>query len=160
MTLQKLKKAGFTMSIYYDIKEHLIVKDTEKHEEAVGLAKYQLSLLGAWILQDRAGVFSLTVVADGKKHQFEGKVMTNEYHNLIKAFDEAHSLEVEAEYYYVINGGEDAEPGPFAMTAYLEALFEEEPDMQEGIFYSMYNYADCSDGDGITVTMGKLDAER
>ncbi len=145
------------MSIYYDIKEHLSVKDTDKHEEAIGLAKYQLSLLGAWILQNRAGVVALTVIANGRKYQFEGEVMTKEYHDLIKVFDDAKSLEMEAEYYYIINGGEAAEPGPFAMTAYLGALFEEEPDMQDGIFYSMYNKADCGDGIGTLCAYGQND---
>ena len=115
------------MSINYDIKEHLIIENTELHEEAVDITAYHLSLLGAWLMQDRANVYNLTLLADGKEYRFEGELLSEAYHLLVRALYTAKTVELSADYSYNVFADE-LDPGPFDLAEYLGEMLDEAPE--------------------------------
>ena len=55
------------MSVYYDIREHIIIKDTNEHMELADMFIYRIACLGRSLLLDSGKIIQLTVVTDGKK---------------------------------------------------------------------------------------------
>ena len=142
------------MSVYYEIFEHLVIEDTEKHYYERDLTISRLALLGARILCNRGSVGKLRVIADGVEHTFSGNVMTQGYHEALNGASQAKTLEIIWDYGYSTSAME-AEPGPFAMMEHLNSMLKEDPDFMDGLFYSAYNNADCSDGAGVVAAYGK-----
>lgn len=142
------------MSVYYEIKEHLQVADTQEHWIITDLAVSQLCLLGSHILSERTGYVELTAVADGETYCFTGNNMTEDYHKLIRALRNAKSLEIISSYGY-FHSVLDADPGPFPMVELLDAIARDNPEELHGMFYSMYNNADCAEGAGAIAAFGE-----
>lgn len=142
------------MSVYYEIFEHLVIEDTEKHYYERDLTISRLALLGARILCNRGSVGKLRVIADGVEHTFSGNVMTQGYHEALNGASQAKTLEIIWDYGYSTSAME-AEPGPFAMMEHLNSMLKEDPDFMDGLFYCAYNNADCSDGAGVVAAYGK-----
>lgn len=145
------------MSVFYEVNEHLLVTDTEKHREIADLARSQLCLLGAWMLRDRANFFELTAIADDTEYHFTGNTMNEDYHRLIHALDSARSLEIISSYSYSCSAL-SPDPGPFPMAALLQEIAQNHPEDLRGMFYSMYNNADCADDAGTIVAYGEKGA--
>jgi len=143
------------MSVYYQIKEHLTVADTEKNWQVASIASSQLSLLGAFILQDCAVVEEVALVADGATYHFSGNLMTEDYHNLIRALNDADAFELVTSYEYEWTAN-SVDPGPFAMVDYLQQLDSE---AMEGVFYSMWNTADSANTAGVLVAFGEKNGQ-
>lgn len=146
------------MSVYYEIKEHLVITDAAEYDYEVALVHGQLCLLGAWILQDRAHVSKLEIVVDGAEYGFSGDLMTQDYHKALKAMMNANSLEIISNYGYSVSALE-VDPGPFPMMNHMEEMAKENPEMLEGIFYCACNHADCSDIAGVLVAYGKKEGK-
>ena len=142
------------MSIFYEVFEHLIIEDTEKHSYERDLSISRLSLLGAWILNNRGSVANLRVLADGVEHSFSGNMMTQAYHEALIATDKAKKLEIIWGYEFSCHAME-ADPGPFAMMKHLDEELKADSHVLDGLFYSVYYNADCGDGAGIVVAYGK-----
>lgn len=142
------------MSVYYEIYEHLILEDTECYGYELDMTISRLSLLGAWILNGSGSVGKLQVIADGAKYSFSGTMMTQAYHEALIAASRAKTVEIICDYGYS-HSVSDADPGPFSMMNHLTSLLKEKPEALDGLFYSAYNNADCSDTAGIVVAYGK-----
>ncbi len=142
------------MSIFYEVFEHLVIEDTNKHDDELRITLSNLSQLGAWILDNRGSVGSLRVIADGEEYTFSGSVMTQAYHEALNAAREAEKLEIIWDYAFSCYAMEVG-PGPFALTEHLDEVLKEDPESLDGLFYSAYNNADCSFCAGVVVAYGK-----
>lgn len=148
------------MSVYYNVKEHLVVKNTHENgaDILVGQMKRQLSLLGALMLTGDATIFSIELIVEHTKFRFSGKEVSPELHALLCAMDHGNSMELVADYCFRWSASLDyLNVGPFAVCSCVENLLDEDPEQAENIFYSMYNEADCASGAGVLVAYGKKD---
>lgn len=146
------------MSIYYDIKEHLIIKNTEEHAETADVFTNHLVRLGSSILDDNARVHKLQVITDGEKREFSGETLTENFHSIIRAIKEASSVEAILDYGYYYYVSYECNPDPFIITEHFDEFIKEEgKESLSGLFYSMYNNADCSDTAGAVVAYGEKD---
>jgi hypothetical protein len=150
------------MSSYYDIKEHLIVKDRQPSEfitpkdDIVDIMHYQLSLLGALMLQEIAYVDELTLNADGKTYAFSGRDVTPEFGELMRALNTARNLELTMHYDFTTYGmnGVSQSAGPRTMMQWFDELKDEEMD---GIFYCAWCKVDCNGDAGNLYAYGNHD---
>lgn len=149
------------MSICYDVKEHLSVKNARgsNADIPIGVMRFQLSLLGALMLTDNSAITSLELTVDGEKHQFSGKEVTPALHTLLRSMEQGNNVDIVVQYRYRWSSSWDyLNVGPHAVASCVEELLKEEPELAENIFYSMYNEADCDTG-GAMVAYGKKDGK-
>lgn len=142
------------MSVYYEIKEHLVIEDTEKHSLELGNIHYRLSLMAAWTLQHRGSVIDLTIVADGEKFRFTDDILNTRYQEALYALYKANSAEIICDYGCSVRAME-SDPTPFELMSYLDEEIKENPDYLDGLFYCVHNSADCGNGAGIVCAYGK-----
>lgn len=142
------------MSVYYDIHEHLVIEDTEKHDVELCNLHYRLSLMAAWVLQRRGGMRNLTIIADGQKFSFMGDILNARYQEALDVLCKARSVEVISDFGCYTKAME-VSPTPFELMAYLDEEIKENPEYIDGLFYCVYNNADCGDGAGIVCAYGK-----
>lgn len=143
------------MSVFYTIKEHLHLDNIVNHNEAVGILHTKLSLLGAAMLRSTAYVDKAVIVADGEEITFKGRMVNHVFHKVMNEVAGAQrTLDVTLSYSFMRYAWSEAiDPGPFEMMDYLA---KENPQELDGLFYSMYNHADCAeDGHGIIAAYGK-----
>lgn len=144
------------MSVYYDIREHIIIKDTNEHMELADMFIYRIACLGRSLLLDGGKIIQLTVVTDGEKSEFSGDTLNEKFHSIIRAMSSAGSLEVIADYGYYHYTTDVQGPDVFDIADFLdERIAEDGEDYLDGMFYSMYNNADCSSDAGAVVAYGK-----
>lgn len=144
------------MSVYYDIREHIIIKDTNEHMELADMFIYRIACLGRSLLLDSGKIIQLTVVTDGKKREFSGKTVTAKFHNIIRAMRSAENFEVIADYGYYHYTTDVQGADVLDIVNFLdERIAEDGEDYLDGMFYSMYNNADCSSDAGAVVAYGK-----
>ena len=144
------------MSVYYDIREHIIIKDTNEHMELADMFIYRIACLGRSLLLDSGKIIQLTVVTDGEKSEFSGDTLNEKFHSIIRAMRSAESLEIIADYGYYhyttdVQGADVLDIADFLD----ERIAEDGEDYLDGVFYSMYNNADCSSDAGAVVAYGK-----
>lgn len=142
------------MSVYYDIKEHLVIEDTEKHSLELGNIHYRLSLMAAWTLQHRGCIGNLTIIADGENFSFAGDILNAQYQKALDALYKARSAEIICDYGCSVRVTE-TDPTPFELMTHLDEETKEDPDYLDGLFYCVYNNADCGNGAGILCAYGK-----
>lgn len=149
------------MSIHYDFKETIHIADTEKSYEAFCVFVKHLLKLGAEIIDDNARIHKIQIIADDNKKEFSGETITKDYQELIRAVKEATSVEAVLDYDYWQKGGctianekiiWDESADLFDMAEYISKLDDEQRD---GLFYSLYNYADCSETSGQLAAYGE-----
>lgn len=153
------------MSIYYDIKEHLIIKNTEEHAETADIFTNHLVRLGSSILDDNARVHKLQIITDGEKREFSGETLTEDFHNIVREVKGASSIEAILDYGYYEYGGFTfcdnsikivKSSDMFDISEHLnEHIKEEDTECLKGLFYSIYNNADCGDDAGVVVAYGE-----
>lgn len=142
------------MSVCYDIKEHLIIEDTEKHSVELGNIHYRLSLMAAWTLQHRGNVVDLTLITDGKTFSFESDILNSKFQEALDALDQARSVEIISDISFS-SRAQETDPSPFGLMEYLDEEIKEDPSYLDGLFYCVYNNADCGSGAGIVCAYGK-----
>ena len=142
------------MSVYYNVKEHLVIGDIENHFETANIALSQLCLLGTWMLQDQACFDKLTVIADGEEFHFTGNTMTEDYHKAIRGLRSGASVEIISSYHYS-HSAYSMDPGPFPMVEHLQEIAQNEPGELKGMFYSVYHNADCDSSAGALIAFGE-----
>ena len=142
------------MSVYYEIKEHLVIEDTEKHSMELGNIHYRLSLMAAWTLQRRGCFGNLTIIADGEKFSFTKDILNTRYQDALNALYKAKSAEIICDYGCSVRAME-SDPTPFELMSYLDEEIKEDPDYLDGLFYCVHNSADCGNGAGIVCAYGK-----
>lgn len=142
------------MSIHYDFKETIRIEDTEKSYEVFCVFVNHLLKLGAEIIDDNVRIHKIKIIADENKKEFSGETITEDYQELVRAVKEATSIEAVLDYDYWQKGGFTIANGKiiwdesadlFDMAEYISKLDNEQRD---GLFYSLYNYADCSETSG------------
>lgn len=134
------------MSIYYDIKEHFIMKenDYETSYEALCVMQDELLKLGEAMLCDCVPFCQLRLTADGSNYFFEGNVPNAKLKELVCAFADAESADLVADYTYRFSDDWNI---PFRMWDHMEKLVKEMGESTpDGLFYSVYNMADCASG--------------
>ena len=151
------------MSIHYDFKETIRIADTEKSYEAFCMFVSHLLKLGAEIIDDNARIHEIQIIADDNKKEFSGETITKDYQELVRAVKEAASVEAVLDYDYWQKGGFTIANGKiiwdesadlFDMAEYISKLDDEQRD---GLFYSLYNHADCSETPGQLAAYGEKD---
>ena len=146
------------MSIYYDIKEHLIIKNTEEHNFSMGVYSHRLVRIGALVLEDCARFHKLLVITDGKTSEFSGDTITEEFHNIIRKINSAVSVEIFADYGYFKYGMSATAPDALDMAYHLSEQFKEDgAESLNGLFYSIYGNADCDNNAGAIIAYGEKD---
>lgn len=144
------------MSIYYDVKEHFIVSNTTEHDYSVGVYSHRLVRIGALVLEDNARFNKLVVIADGEKNEFSGDTITEEFHSIIRKISNADSLEIFADYNYFKYGMNAIAPDALDMCTCLDECIKKfGSECLEGLFYSVYHKADCSENAGTVLAYGK-----
>lgn len=144
------------MSIYYDIKEHIIIKNTAEQDYSLSVYSHRLARIGALMLEDNARFAKLVVITDGKKREFSGDTMTKKFHDIMRAINRADSVEIIADYSYHRYGLSAICPEALDYTYYLDGVIKEcGVNGLDGLFYSIYNNADCSDDAGAIVAYGE-----
>lgn len=142
------------MSVYYDIKEHLIIEDTEKYSVELDNIHYRLSLMAAWTLQHRGNVVALTLIADGKTFSFGNDILNSKFQEALDALDQASSVEIISDISFS-SRAQETDPSPFGLMEYLDEEIKEDPGYLDGLFYCVYNNADCGNGAGTVCAYGK-----
>lgn len=147
------------MSVYYEIFEHLTVNNISSDEHNTKAKTIKTfcdwaAKLGALMLEDSADVIRMELTADGKEFSFAGNCPNDEYNTLLKAIASANDFDLIAHYEYVWRGADSIfadELDSFTLSSLFERLSEDELD---GVFYSMWNNADCGEGAGALVAFG------
>lgn len=132
------------MSVYYNIKEHLVIEDTEKHSAVLDNIRYRLSLMAAWTLQHRGNVYDLTLIADGKTFSFKSDILSPKFQEALDALNQASAVEIISNIGFESSAME-TDPSPFGLMEYLNEEIKEDPDYLNGLFYCVYNNADFGD---------------
>ena len=149
------------MSIHYDFKENIRIADTEKSCEAFCVFVNHLLKLGAEIIDDNARIHKIQIIADDNKKEFSGETINKDYQKLVRAVKEATSVEAVLDYDYWQKGGFTIANGKiiwdetadlFDIAEYISKLDDEQ---RNGLFYSLYNYADCSETSGQLAAYGE-----
>ena len=149
------------MSIHYDFKETIRIADTEKSYEAFCVFVNHLLKLGAEIIDDNARIHKIQIIADNNKKEFSSETITKDYQELVRAVKEAASVEAVLDYDFWQKGGFTIANGKiiwdesadlFDIAEYISKLDDEQRD---GLFYSLYNYADCSETSGQLAAYGE-----
>ena len=153
------------MSIYYDIKEHLIIKNTEERQDIHDVFANHLIRLGAAMLDDCARISKLQVITDGESREFSGETLTEDFHEIIRAVKTASSIDAVMDYGYYQYGGfvicnysieTEEYADMFDIKEHIEnGVAEYGNEYLDGLFYSMYNKADCSETAGVVVAYGE-----
>lgn len=144
------------MSIHYDVKEHLIIKNTEEQEYPLSVYSHRLARIGGLMLEDCARFRKLVVITDDEKREFSGDTMTKDFHDIMRAINRADSVEIIADYDYYRYGLSAICPYILDFADCLdEEIKESGTEILDGLFYSIYNNADCSDDAGAIVAYGE-----
>ena len=144
------------MSIHYDVKEHLIINNTAEQDFSLSVYSHRLARIGALMLEDNAGFTKLVVFTDGEKREFSGNTMTKDFHDIMRAISNADSVEIIADYNYYSYGLSAICPDVCDFAVYLDKEIKEGGiESLNGLFYSLYNNADCSDTAGVVVAFGE-----
>ena len=148
------------MSVNYDIIEHIIItdkcEDSEIRDDIRATITDHLIRISGAILHNNMWDCDIKLAADDKTIEFEGTTLTETFQTLFRTVKDAKSFELELRYHYVNYALYYLNPEPFKFTEYFDEVIKEEgPDALKGIFYSLYNNADCSDDAGIVVAYGE-----
>jgi hypothetical protein len=128
------------MSVYYNVKEHISIKNSKNEYIAFGIID-TIASIGKQMLCDRAEIRQLSLSADGKAYSFAGREITSELHEILRAISHATALELTLEY--------DSVNCDFPLAECVEEAFEAAPALADEVFYSLYNKADCQSGVGV-----------
>lgn len=144
------------MSIYYTVKEHLVITGNSDCFDIACSMKSRLALLGSMLLLDEASVDSIILTADGTEYTFSGNEITTDYHNIVRVLGTAKNIDMTAEYGTTWHVGCD-ETGilPISMCNFINEAIEETPEIAHDIFYSVYIEADCDEGNGTLYAFGE-----
>ena len=144
------------MSIYYEVKEHLIIRDTAEHDFSMSVYSHRLARFGGLMLEDNAKFIKLVAITDGEKREFSGDTMTKEFHDIMRAINSAESVEIIADYGYYRYGLSAICPDILDFADYLDREIKESgTEFLDGLFYALYNNADCSDDAGAVIAYGE-----
>ena len=146
------------MSVYYEIKEHLRITGAAANNlnaiEARGIMNGGLASLAGLMVLGEGRLYQLHLTADGKTYDIVKSEITPLYSEVVAALYEAEEIDLTVDYGFCwrANGGLYELVGPFEMLKHFE---DPEDDDMTGIFYSAWNNADCSDGNGILSAYGE-----
>ena len=147
------------MSVYYEVKEHVVLKNEATEALSFDVAE-SLAQIAYKMLLDRAAIWELKLTADGKKYSFKGKEVTHELHEIIRAITNAAEIDMVIEY--------DAYNFDFPLMEAISETLENNPELAKDISYTIYNKADYNSGAGclsafgakdVVVYSGSLDSE-
>lgn len=153
------------MSIHYDIKETIRIADTENNYETFCVFINHLLQLGTKILDDNARIHKIQIIADDNKKEFYGETITEDYQELVRAVKEATSIEAVLDYDYwqyvgftIVDGNIewDKSSDLFGIEEHMSTLNDAQLD---GLFYSFYNKADCSETAGQLAAYGEKNGQ-
>ncbi len=156
------------MSVYYYVREHLQVKRTAEEMEyitdgsiAQNIMQGQLAALAALsLVEEDINIYELHLTADGKEYTYEGSEITPEFRTILTALTEAADVDIVADYKYVWRANWEMYDlvGPFPLMNHCKEPENEDAGLN-GVFYSAWHCADCSDGNGVLVAYGEKDGK-
>ena len=143
------------MSVSYEICEHLSIHGSGKAASNVKMAIRKklydrIQEIRAMMLAGDAEVYRMDLTVDGNRVNFKEADINEEHNDLLQNF--ASALEVEFHAHYQYTWCTNDEDGLFALASFLESLSDDEC---SGIFYSIWNNADCEAGAGVLAAYGK-----
>lgn len=143
------------MSVSYEICEHLSIRGGDKTAGTVKMKTVKkmsdrLEKLRAMMLAGDAEIYRMDLTVDGNRMDFKGKGISEEHNDFLLSLASAPEVEFHAHYQCVWCA--DDEVGLFAFASFLESLSDDEC---SGIFYSIWNNADCEAGAGVLEAYGK-----
>ncbi len=155
------------MSIHYDIKEHIIITNTEERQDIQDVFANHLIRIGTAMLDDCARIHKFQLVTDDEKREFSGETLTQDFHEIIRAVKSASSIDAILDYGYYQYGGFMINNNSIKTVEYAD-MFDIKEQIEKGVaelgneylnglFYSMYNKADCSETAGVVVAYGEKD---
>ena len=136
------------MSVYYDVREHVVLKNKAVEELGFAVAE-NVAQIGYRMLLDRAAISKLELTVDGKEYTFEGREVTQDLHEMTRAIADASEIDMVIDY--------DGVNFDFTFMNAVEEILEEMPELASDIIYSVYNKADCSSGAGCLSAFGATD---
>lgn len=148
------------MSVSYEICEHLSIRGGDKTAGTVKMTTVKkmsdrLEKLRAMMLAGGAEIYRMDLTVDGNRMDFKGKGISEEHNDLLLSLASAPEVEFHAHYQYAwpADNEDSAEKFElFGLASFLEGLSDDEC---SGIFYSIWNNADCEAGAGVLVAYGK-----
>lgn len=148
------------MSVSYEICEHLSIHGSGKTAGTVKMTTVKkmsdrLEKLRAMMLAGDAEIYRMDLTVDGKRVDFKENCIGEEYKNLLSNSTSAPEVEFHAHYQYVWRAANEDSAEKFelfALASFLESLSDDEC---SGIFYSIWNNADCESGAGVLLAYGK-----
>lgn len=161
------KKEKFTMSIHYDIREHIIITNTEERQDIQDVFANHLIRIGTAMLDDYANIHKFQVIIDGENKEFSGKTLTADFHEIIRAVKSASSIDAVMDYGYYQYGGFVISNNSIQVKEYAD-MFDIKEHIENGVaeygneylnglFYSIYHNVDCSEDAGVVNAYGEKD---
>ena len=148
------------MSVSYEICEHLSIHGSGKNASTVKMATVKklanrLEKIRVMMLAGDAEIYRMDLTVDGNRMDFKGKGISEEHNDFLLSLASAPEVEFHAHYQYAwpADNEDSAEKFElFGLASFLEGLSDDEC---SGIFYSIWNNADCEAGAGVLVAYGK-----
>lgn len=148
------------MSVSYEICEHLSIHGSGKAASNVKMAirkklSDRIQEIRAMMLAGDAEVYRMDLTVDGNRVNFKEEDINEEHNDLLQNFASALEVEFHAHYQYVWRAANEDSAEKFelfALASFLESLSDDEC---SGIFYSIWNNADCESGAGVLLAYGK-----
>lgn len=148
------------MSVSYEICEHLSIHGSGKAASNVKMAirkklSDRIQEIRAMMLAGDAEVYRMDLTVDGNRVNFKEEDINEEHNDLLQNFASALEVEFHAHYQYVWRAANEDSAEKFelfALASFLESLSDDEC---SGIFYSIWNNADCEAGAGVLLAYGK-----
>lgn len=148
------------MSVSYEICEHLSIHGSGKAASNVKMAirkklSDRIQEIRAMMLAGDAEVYRMDLTVDGNRVNFKEEDISEEHNDLLQNFASALEVEFHAHYQYVWRAANEDSAEKFelfALASFLESLSDDEC---SGIFYSIWNNADCESGAGAPAAYGR-----
>ena len=149
------------MSVYYDVREHMVISDPDEGCDYAGILRGHLALVGALMLCGEVRYCDIELVADQKTYQFHETKVTQDLHDIMDALDETQKIDLRICWGYrwtAWNSIADL-ASVKTMCSQLHTI-DEEGKISESVFYGCYVEADCDDGIGSMQAYGVWNGKR
>ena len=134
------------MSVYYEVREHVILKN-DAAEEIKDSVVEAIAQIGYRMLLGHSAIWKLALKADEKVYLFAGRDITPDLHEIIRVIEDAQTIDLVMDY--------DGVNFEFPIAESVKETLENHPACEDDLFYSLYNKADCASGAGILSAYGK-----
>lgn len=149
------------MSVYYDVREHMVISDPDEGYDYAGILRGHLALAGALMLCGEVKYCDIKLVADQKTYLFNETKVTQALHDIMDALDGAQKIDLRICWKYRWTGWNSIADLASANTMCSQLhTIDEEDEIPESVFYCCYVEADCDDSIGGAEAYGVWNGKR